>query len=193
MVLQGTTDHRGRFINVEVGWSGKNHDAYIFTNSALCEMMDAEAFVPNHPTIRMSSQQIPPLILGDCAYLLCPWLMRPYGGATTPQQAHFNRCHTRARIVVEQAFGRLKGRWRAIGARLEMAEENVPSIVSACCILHNICESRGHALEGEIPPHNEIKLATLGAPLVNVDNKHSQQGRDMRDAVAKYQWRRRRC
>ena len=192
MVLQGTTDHRGRFIDVETGWSGKNHDAYIFANSALCETMDAEAFVPDQPTIRLGGQQIPPLVLGDCAYPLRPWLMRPYGGALTAQQAHFNRCHTRARIVVEQAFGRLKARWRAIGARLEMAEENVPSVVAACCILHNICETKGHVLEGDIPPHNAIELATLGAPRVNRDAERNQGGNDVRNAVAGYLWARRR-
>ncbi|XP_062980919.1 uncharacterized protein LOC134397858 [Elgaria multicarinata webbii] len=60
MILQGTCDHKGRFINVEIGWSGKNHDAYVFANSGLCETMDAGVFVPTHPTIRLASACPPP-------------------------------------------------------------------------------------------------------------------------------------
>ncbi|XP_063003354.1 uncharacterized protein LOC134413155 [Elgaria multicarinata webbii] len=176
MILQGTCDHKGRFINVEIGWSGKNHDAYVFANSGLCETMDAGVFVPTHPTIRLHGQQIPPLIIADGAYPLREWLMKPYGGALTPQQAHFNRCLRRARLVVEQAFGRLKGRWRSIGVRLELAEENIPSVISACVILHNICETKGHAMLVEAAEHNSVELATLGEPYVNEANRHTREG-----------------
>jgi hypothetical protein len=42
-------------------------------------------------------------------------------------------------MVVEKAFGRLKGRWR----RLQMCDfeiSRMPKVVKACCVLHNICE-----------------------------------------------------
>lgn len=51
MLLQGTTDHRGRFIDVEVGWGGRNHDTQVFNNSFLCEAMDAGSFVTENSTV----------------------------------------------------------------------------------------------------------------------------------------------
>ena len=41
---------------------------------------------------------------------------------------------------MENAFGRLKGRWRYTLKRMDFALENVPSVVAACVILHNFCE-----------------------------------------------------
>ena len=43
-------------------------------------------------------------------------------------------------MVVEGAFGRLKGRWRSL---LKCNDTNVkflPKYIAACCVLHNICE-----------------------------------------------------
>ena len=47
---------------------------------------------------------------------------------------------SRARMVVENAFGHLKGRWRCLLKRTDAATEDVPTIISACRVIHNICE-----------------------------------------------------
>ena len=50
---------------------------------------------------------------------------------------------SRARIISENAFGRLKGRWSRLSKRIDLDIDNVPNIVQSCCILHNICEIHG--------------------------------------------------
>ena len=49
--------------------------------------------------------------------------------------------------MVENAFGRLKARWRHLIKQNDMAVKNVPKVVTACCILHNICEIHGYLMK----------------------------------------------
>ena len=54
---------------------------------------------------------IQPLIVGDSAFPLRSWLLKPYTNAVlTPQQPYFNYRLSRARMVTEAAYGQLKGR-----------------------------------------------------------------------------------
>ena len=58
----------------------------------------------------LSGVPVPIVILGDPAYLLLPWLIKPYLGVGVSEKwKKFNRKLNRARVVVECAFGRLKG------------------------------------------------------------------------------------
>ncbi|CAG8810655.1 7386_t:CDS:2, partial [Gigaspora margarita] len=53
-------------------------------------------------------------LLGDSAYPLLPWVMMPFKdlqGLNAEQQKYYNTVHSKARVVIEQAFGRLKARF----------------------------------------------------------------------------------
>ena len=127
-------------MNVYAGWPGSVHDARILANSALVVMGEAETLVPN--TIRtMNRVPVPVVILGDPACPLLPWLMKPYPGVgLSAKQRKFNTHLSRARVVVECAFGMLKGRWRCLLKRNDVNVEFMSTLVTACCVLHNICE-----------------------------------------------------
>ena len=43
-------------------------------------------------------------------------------------------------MVVENAFGRLKGIFQCLSKRLDTSVQKTVSIVAACCTLHNVCE-----------------------------------------------------
>ncbi|KAG6933394.1 hypothetical protein G0U57_019371, partial [Chelydra serpentina] len=72
-----------------------------------------------------------------------PWLMKPYTGALDSDKELFNCRLSKCRMVVECAFGRLKGRWRSLLTRSDLSETNIPTVIAACCVLHNLCESKG--------------------------------------------------
>ena len=60
-----------------------------------------------------------------------------------PTKVQFNTVLSKIRVIVERALGVLKGRWRCLRKELEILTENVPGMIAACCILHNICIENG--------------------------------------------------
>ena len=72
--------------------------------------------------------------------------MKPFSESESliEQQKCFNYHLSRAQIVVENTFGRLKARWRCLMKQNDMHLSNV---ITACCILHNICELHGETFD----------------------------------------------
>jgi len=93
---------------------------------------------------------VPLYHVGDSAYPMLTWLMKPflYNSSLSAEQRTYNYCIFRAHIVVENAFGQLKARWRRVSKRLDADIDNIPTIITACCMLHNMCEVHREALNG---------------------------------------------
>ncbi len=150
IILQGLVDHNGLFMDIYVGWPGRVHDARVFSNSSLFRKGQEGSLVPTL-TEMIEQCEIPLVILGDPAYPLLKWLMKAYPdtGRLTLEQKTFNYRLSKARVVVEHAYGRLKARWRCLMKRNDTNICDIPNIVSACCVLHNICELRGESFDDE--------------------------------------------
>ena len=140
ILVQAVVDHEYLFRNLNVGWPGCVHDARVFANSSLFEAATVNHILhgDNHMIL---GYNIPPLLIADSAYPHLPWILKPYtnNGSLTPEQKNFNYRLSRARIVSENAFRRLKARWRRLIKLNDMDVATVPDVVVACCILHNIC------------------------------------------------------
>ena len=69
------------------------------------------------------------------------WLLTPFknNGHLTAVQIRYNEKHSGTRLVIERALGLLKGRWRRLKCLETEAVEEIPSVLSAGCVLHNFC------------------------------------------------------
>ena len=135
--------HDYRFLDISVGHCGKHHDSYAFRHSTLFDHISRGQLLPDW-TRGIRGVEVPLFLVGDPAYPLLSWLMKAFPTAgSTAEQRYFNYRQSRARMPVECAFGRLKGRWRFMLKRYDGHIDGVPRAVKAGCILHNICEIHG--------------------------------------------------
>lgn len=80
-------------------------------------------------------------ILGDGAYPISEWMMTPYRevGELSASELNFNYKLSKSRVIIENAFGLLKERFRQL-VRLDFHEvDSMAKFVISCCVLHNLC------------------------------------------------------
>ncbi|XP_050824312.1 uncharacterized protein LOC127058370 [Gopherus flavomarginatus] len=142
VALQALVDHKGHFTNINVGWPGRVHDARVFRNTTLFKWLQQGIYFPDQK-ITVGDVEMPIVILGDPAYPLMLWLMKPYTSSLDSSQELFNYRLSKCRMVVECAFGRLKGSWCTLLTRSDLSQTNIPIVIAVCCVLHNLCESKG--------------------------------------------------
>uniref|UniRef100_A0A671LBA6 DDE Tnp4 domain-containing protein n=1 Tax=Sinocyclocheilus anshuiensis TaxID=1608454 RepID=A0A671LBA6_9TELE len=136
VILQAIVDH-----------SFYVHNSRVLRNSVIYEKAERGVLFPNMITAVISRHSSAHHAVGGPAYPLQSWLMKGYQetGNLTEDQHCFNKKLSGARMTVECAIGRLKGRWRCLSKRLDMDISLVPTIISACCTLHNMCEKHNEA------------------------------------------------
>lgn len=85
--------------------------------------------------------KVGPLLVGDSAYPLSTWLMKPFKQTHTliESKLRYNCALSRAQVVIEQAYRILKVRWRCLYKAMEEKTSSVTLTILASCVLHNIC------------------------------------------------------
>ena len=143
ILLMAICDANYNFYYVITGIPGRANDAGAFKESDVFKHLEqSEAFPVSQRTFAPNNNIIPYHLLGDSAFALKPWLIKPYlSSLIDAQQAIFNKRHSRARRVIENAFGRLKGRFRRLlKDPLEYKLSDAGDLILVCCALHNMAE-----------------------------------------------------
>ena len=105
VVLQGLVDHKYCFTDIYVGWPGSVHDARVFANSDLYHKGQRGTLFPKSSLWLERDNNIPVVVLGDSAYPLMKWILKPFPhGATTRDQQRFKYRLSQARMVTENAL-----------------------------------------------------------------------------------------
>nr|XP_033957400.1 protein ALP1-like [Pseudochaenichthys georgianus] len=128
-----------RFRVIQVGDFGRTSDGGKYAGSDLGKGMETKT-LPTRTSLPGAAHlgEMPFVMVDDAAFPLEPYLMRPYPGKNlTHQKRMFNYRLSRARMVVENAFGILASRCRIFHRRIKLHPKNVDTLVVAGCILHN--------------------------------------------------------
>nr|XP_029713201.1 protein ALP1-like [Aedes albopictus] len=204
IVLMAMCDANYNFVAVDVGAYGGNADSSVFSSSEFgSRLLQGRLGLPQAASL-VDGPLMPYFIVGDAAFPLKTNLMRPYPGRNLPPlQEHFNYRLSRARRVIENAFGILVSRWRILLSPLFLHPESADNLVKATLVLHNFVKSTnepqynppgyvdqiGH--RGEIIVPGEWRSTTeplnsVGNSIIQRGNNAARSAYETRDTLAQY-------
>ncbi|XP_030530454.1 protein ALP1-like [Rhodamnia argentea] len=135
ITLQGVVDPKGVFTDVCIGWPGAMPDDQVLEKSALHQRANGGLLKGVW-------------IVGNSGYPLLDWVLVPYTQQNLTWTQHaFNEKIGEVQRVAKDAFARLKARWSCLQKRTEVKLQDLPVVLGACCVLHNICEIRGEEMD----------------------------------------------
>lgn len=182
-------DHDYCFRYVDIGANGRVSDGGVF--------QDCSIFTPLENNILPDGG----VIVGDDAFPLKTYLMKPYSRTTlTINEKIFNYRLSRARRIVENAFGILVSRFRVFEKPIACYTTTVDKIINAACVLHNwlrMTSGRTYVPTGSFDSENidegrliegSWRLETTGLPHINHfgSNNSSRLAKEKRDRYKDY-------
>jgi hypothetical protein len=145
ITILAAVDADGIFTWADVGKPGSVGDAGVWNTSKMKRNIEAGVW-GNAPPLCLDGYDLMPYCVADTAFALSDRLTKCYVGDASELGAAenlFNYSVIRTRRVVEQAFGRLKNRWRILyGSNINDASF-AAKVALNCLALHNVCE-RSH-------------------------------------------------
>ncbi|XP_051154475.1 uncharacterized protein LOC127277417 [Leptopilina boulardi] len=152
IVLMAVCDYEYKFSLVDIGSFGSCNDAGIFHESQISEGLfnGSLNFPREYFPIDNSNISTPIYLVGDSIFPISTKLMKPYGGSFLGDMKNiFNYRLSRARRIVENAFGILSSRWRILYTSISADPERVENIVMAVICLHNYLMSVNNMQEAQ--------------------------------------------
>jgi hypothetical protein len=140
VVLLVLVDALYKFTVLGMGSYGRNSDGGIFARSKLGKYLETHQGIPEDKQLPGTSCVAPHVIWGDEVFPLQTYLMRPYPGSQSKgdnEESIFNYRLSRARKVVENAFGILSLKFQIYQRTQQSLPENADNNIFASCILHN--------------------------------------------------------
>ncbi|CAH1964379.1 unnamed protein product, partial [Acanthoscelides obtectus] len=126
--VQATCDAREMFTSVDVSWPGSVHDSRIWRDSQTRSQLINKANV---------------VLLGHDGYGIGPWLRTPFRNPTPGAEINYNKLLNQERVIIDRCFSQLKRRFPILQYVCRVKLENVPKIIIACIVLHNVAKSLG--------------------------------------------------
>ena len=164
LTLQAIVDAKYKFISIDVGGYGRQHDSATLQSSKFFLALKRKIIkIPKADELPNSTIIAPYFFIGDGAYPLMQHLQKPYPGQNLPvPERTFNKRLSRARLVVECAFGKLCQKWQIFYKILPCSPEKVVSITKCACVLHNVIidleEADNSYINTQMEVHTLLKM-----------------------------------
>ena len=142
-----------KFMWADISGNGASSDAQMFNNSDLKKGLENDNIIgwPRPTPLPNDTQDVPYYIVGDDAFALRTFMMKPYSTRNmTKEERIFNYRLSRARRVVENAFGILVNRFQVMRTTMEHHPQTVRLIVKTCIVLHNLMRTRYPTLQNRL-------------------------------------------
>jgi len=195
--LLAISDALNRFLIVDIGAQGRQSDGGVFNNSGLSHLFQTNTLrIPTPSHINDSEFKFPYVLLGDEAFPLSTYMMRPYPRSSNLNLSKkiFNYRLSRARRTVECAFGILVARWRLYRRPIIASTSTSVKAVQATIVLHNFIIDREVDLSLRERKYctiqdEERNLLHTSTGLIDVNNINASRNREamkIRDNFAHY-------
>lgn len=166
VVLLALADAHLQFIAVDVGAYGSQGDARIFRESTFGRRLhEGRLNIPaSRPLPCTDEPNLPLVMVADEAFGLAENLMRPYSGyGLSHSKKIFNYRLSRARRVVECAFGVCSAKFRVLLSCMQLDVDNAITVVLACCVLHNLLRQNDRSTVDPEPrnPSHRVQFMDL--------------------------------
>ena len=197
IILFGMVSSDYKFLWADVSGNGAASDAQIYNLSDLKHGLENDTIMgwPRPDPLPNDIQDVPYFIVGDDAFSLRTFLMKPYSARNlTSEERIYNYRLSRARRVVENAFGIMVNRFQILLTTMQHHAETVRLIVKACILLHNPMRSRYPALQnrlldiqvqnGQMEPGEWRRGLNLEDTVqVHAPNRASKEGKMQRNLI----------
>lgn len=149
MVLLAIVDAEYRFIMCDFGVNGRISDGGVLQNTKFFEKLENKLLkIPSEECVTGKTTTLPYVFVSDDAFPLRMDMMKPYRHANLDSEDKkiFNYRLSRARRIVENAFGILSSRFRIFHTQINLDPKHIDSVVMASCVLHNFLMSQSSSL-----------------------------------------------
>ncbi|CAH1973594.1 unnamed protein product [Acanthoscelides obtectus] len=155
IVLMAVVDVDYNFTFVDIGCQGRISDGGVFKRCDLYQKIaNGTLNFPQNSPLPGRTKQTPYVLIGDAVFPLCDYLIKPYSGnhERGSMKRIFNYRLSRARRVVENAFGIASSVFRVLRKPMLLEPEKAQLIVMTIVCLHNFLRKSRTSRNVYTPP-----------------------------------------